>query len=1213
VNGSQGIDPGRQILVAKKLMERSLVSPAQLREALARRGQDGGGGPGAAPLEDILVSMGFVSRQKVDEILAELSKAGGSASPAAESPAPARSPGGAPPSSSFIPKLGKYTVIRELGRGGMGAVYEALDVQLNRKVALKLMLGHPNAAPEDVATEEERFIREAKLAAQLKHENIVAVYEAGVLDGRRYLAMELIDGKPFSLWRKTGSIPVRQQVTALRDVALAVHYAHEQGVLHRDLKPRNILVGANDRPYVMDFGLARPIGKDTNSSLTASGMVVGTPSYMSPEQCQGTGRIDWRSDIWSLGIMLFEILTGKMPFEGGSPIDIMTKVVRDPVPNPSKVAQDGAALALDSTIETICMKALSKDPKDRYATAKVMADDLTRWITGQVVKVTSPKAPRKIPLKLILRIAVPAVVLAAAAAFFLFTRPSVKAELEKADAYMKRGDYMEAVIAFREALVKDPRNEKAKAGEAEARLRAAQKEDRLRKDFEAKVKEVERARLEVEEKVRAETVASTKEERDRIAAERREIEERARTAEATAGEIGKRLGKPTPPPTPTPSPIRPAEVSWNLAVNLLSNVTLPGSAVWGQWSFRNGHFFSDDTAHARIEIPYRLPEEYDVRMAFSRMGGTGSVCLILAHGGAPFAVELGASRNRLMTLAPPATRESQDAPTSHRTTAIENNRPYTAFVRVRHDGVQVFLDSVPVLEWKGDPARLGFDPRWKLTRDLTVGFGSHASPTAFLGVEILAVSGTGRHLTPEPPSPLKPPLADASSLRPGLVGEYFHGSGFDALAVRRIDPAVAFNWGEGSAWVNGPVNSFSARWTGYLNASRGGPCVFQLSAEGAARLLLDGAQILAVDPKGQGSRRSPPRPLEPGLHALSLEFVESGYRAGIAFEWSDEDGKEPSPIAPEALFHDPKAFTAFLAPPPRELLATIPDHTNSVSGVALSPDGRRAASACEDGRLRVWDTGNRRLLAAPLAHPRGVLSLAFSPDGRLLATGGYDKKVKLWDVERLTEIRTLQGHRGFVRALAFSPDGRWLASGSFDRTVLVWEPATGKEVRMAGAHEGPCTTLAFSPDGALIASGGADHVVRLWTSIKTEIPLPFLGHADNVEGLAFSPDGRTMATAGKDHTIRIWNTARGTEVRTLAGHHGEALCVAFRPDGRVLASGGRDSMIRLWDASTGDELRVLAGHAGQVNALAFSPTGTMLISGSTDATVRLWETGAFGN
>lgn len=1207
MNGSQGIDPGRQILVAKRLMEKSLISPAQLREALAKRGQ---GGAGAPPLEDLLVSMGFVTRQKIDEILDELSK-GGSASPP---PAPIRAPASPnPPSSSFIPKLGKYTVIREIGRGGMGAVYEALDTQLNRKVALKLMLGHPNAAPEDVAVEEERFIREAKLAAQLKHDNIVSVYEAGVLDGRRYLAMELIEGKPFSLWRKAGPVPLRQQISVLRDVALAVHYAHEQGVLHRDLKPRNVLVGPNDRPYVMDFGLARPLAKDTNASLTASGMVVGTPSYMSPEQCQGTGRIDWRSDIWSLGVMLFEVLSGKLPFEGESPVDIMTRVVRDPVPSPSKVALDGAALALDATIEKICLKALAKDPKDRYPTAKVLADDLAKWTAGQVVKVTPPKAPRRIPLKSILRISAAAILLAAAAAFFLFTRPSVKAELEKADAYMRRGDYLEAVIAFREALVKDPRNERAKAGEAEARIKAAQKEERLRNEYEAKVKEVERARLEVEEKVRAEKGASSKEERDRIAAERRLAEERARTVETSAVEIGKRLGRPTPPVPASASPIRPADVPWNLSVNLLSNVALPSSAVWGKWSFRNGQYFSDDTPHARIEIPYSLPEEYDVRMTFSRLSGTGSVCLILAHEGCPFAVELGAGRNRLITLAPPATRETVNAPTSHRTIAIENSRTYTAFVRVRHDGVQVFLDAVPVLEWTGDPARLGIDSRWMLSRGMSPGFGSHGSPTAFLGLEILEVTGHGRHLTPAPPAPLKPILAEAGTLRPGLIGEYFSGPGFDVLAVRRIDPVLSFNWGEGPAWTGGPANAFSIRWTGYLNATRGGPCVFQIAAEGAVRLLIDGTQVLAVDAQGQGARRSPPRPLDPGLHAFTLEFVENGYRAGITLEWSDEEGKDPVVVAPEAFFHDPAAFTPFLAPPPRELLATIPDHTNSVTAVALSPDGRKLASACEDSRLRVWDAQSRRLLGVLSGHQRGILAVAFSPDGRLLATGGYDRKIKLWDADRLAETRTLQGHRGFVRTLAFSPDLRWLASGSFDRTILVWDPATGKEVRMAGTHDGPCTALAFHPGGTVIASGGADHVVRLWTSAKGETPLPFLGHADVVEGLAFSPDGRTLATAGKDHTVRIWDTARGTELRTLAGHHGEALCVAFRSDGKVLASGGRDSMIRIWDAATGNELRVLAGHAGQVNALAFAPGGTILASGSTDATVRLWETRAIGN
>jgi tRNA A-37 threonylcarbamoyl transferase component Bud32 len=273
--------------------------------------------------------------------------------------------------------LGKFRLVREVGKGGMGVVYEAMDTQLHRKVALKLMLTSPHADPQEIKLDEERFIREARLSARLKHPNIVAVYEAGVLEGRRYLAMELVLGKPLSEWRRQGSLTVRQQVSLLRDVALAVHDAHEQGVLHRDLKPANILVDSKNQPHVTDFGLAKMANKHSTLSLTGSGMLVGTPAYMSPEQARSSKSIDRRADVWSMGVMLYEILSGRQPFEGETPMEVLMKVIRNAVP------RIGRPVGVDPTIEAVCMKALAKKAQDRYPKAAVFAYDLTRWLRGE--------------------------------------------------------------------------------------------------------------------------------------------------------------------------------------------------------------------------------------------------------------------------------------------------------------------------------------------------------------------------------------------------------------------------------------------------------------------------------------------------------------------------------------------------------------------------------------------------------------------------------------------------------------------------------------------------------------------------------------------------------------------------------------------------------------------------------------------------------------
>jgi len=318
------------------------------------------------------------------EIPTVLARSAAARPPAAKEPAPAgvELPGLQEPP---LETVGKYPILREVGRGAMGMVYEALDTGLNRKVALKLMLPERYQDPEEAAIEEGHFIREAQLIAKLpKHVNIVSVYAAGILDGKRYIAMEYVDGIPLSDWRKKGSVSIRLQVRVLRDVALAVHHAHEHGVIHRDLKPLNILVDSRNHACVTDFGLAKRLGAEKTASLTStSGSIEGTPAYMSPEQARGFKKIDGRTDVYSLGVMLYETLAGRPPFQGSTPMDTLMKVVNEEVVPPSRKVRAVAAMPGGKALEAICLRAMAKPPRDRHPTAKAFADDLTTWLSGR--------------------------------------------------------------------------------------------------------------------------------------------------------------------------------------------------------------------------------------------------------------------------------------------------------------------------------------------------------------------------------------------------------------------------------------------------------------------------------------------------------------------------------------------------------------------------------------------------------------------------------------------------------------------------------------------------------------------------------------------------------------------------------------------------------------------------------------------------------------
>jgi serine/threonine protein kinase len=293
--------------------------------------------------------------------------------------------------SGSLPRaFGKYMLLRELGRGAMGVVFEARDSALDRRVALKLMLPSDNPDPKEAAVEEQLFTREAQLLGRLqKHPNIVSVYESGTIEGRPYIAMEYVNGVPLSEWTAKHRPSLRSLVRVLRDVAYAVHHAHQAGILHRDLKPKNVLIDSHDRSWVTDFGMAKKFGASTESSVgnatsssssSSAGTVVGTPSYMSPEQAQGLRNMDRRVDVYALGAMLYEMLTGSPPFPGDMTIIALMRVVQDTIPAPSVASASWAASPEDKSIEAVCMKALSKNPDDRYQDTMAFADELSKWL-----------------------------------------------------------------------------------------------------------------------------------------------------------------------------------------------------------------------------------------------------------------------------------------------------------------------------------------------------------------------------------------------------------------------------------------------------------------------------------------------------------------------------------------------------------------------------------------------------------------------------------------------------------------------------------------------------------------------------------------------------------------------------------------------------------------------------------------------------------------
>jgi serine/threonine protein kinase len=292
---------------------------------------------------------------------------------------------------------------------------------------------------------------------------------------------------------------------------------------------------------------------------------------------------------------------------------------------------------------------------------------------------------------------------------------------------------------------------------------------------------------------------------------------------------------------------------------------------------------------------------------------------------------------------------------------------------------------------------------------------------------------------------------------------------------------------------------------------------------------------------------------------------------------------------------------------------TLLGHTDSVTSVAFTNDGRLLASGSKDKTVMLWQVDNGLALRTFQDHTDWVRAVAFGPHGRSLASGSDDRTVKLWDLANLADmfsgkmLQSLQGRTKSVLSVAVNPKGDTLAAGSKDGFIKLWDTQSGEEILTLRDHTDWILSVAFSPEGGVLASGSKDNRIKLWEVTSGRLLCTLQGHASWVLSVAFSPDGRALVSGSRDKSVRLWNVASGQAQRTYLGHGEMVESVGFSPDGHTIASGSDDKTIKLWDVASGRLLRTLKGHASWVESVVFSPEGDMVASGSDDHTIKLWD------
>ena len=988
-------------------------------------------------------------------------------------------------------KFGPYRVVSLLGHGGMGSVWlaERSDGLFARRIALKLV--HPALMGELMT---ERTSREREILASLVHPHIARLLDAGYAeDGQPYLALEYVDGASFVDYCDRHRLPIRERLALFLQVLSAVQYAHAHLVIHRDLKPSNVLVTAEGHVHLLDFGIAKLMtegGRAPETELTQAGARLLTPDYAAPEQIAGAA-ITTAVDVYALGVMLYETLTGERPYrpKRDSRGALEEAILQAEPLAPSRAnLRDDAASARGTTIvklgkslrgdlDTIVLKALKKLPGERYATVNAFADDLERYLRGDIV---------------------------------LAQRDTVTYRALK---FAQRHRAGIAVAAFLAATLIGG----LAATSYEARIASAER-DSARQAQLRSLTQTAAARLAAGDAPGAMSIileVLSRQSPTSYTPEALNVFQEARAADVQRMALIGHHG-----------PVRSAAYSPD--GHRIVTASYDGTArVWDSDTGREllqlrGHsgrvicaVFSPDGRRIGTASSDKTARLWDAATGRPLMTFTG-------HRDELTSVAFSPDSRRLVTASYDKTARIWDVATGRELTQLVGHTEIVSSAAFSPDGKHVVTASsdgtariwdassgAQLMQLKGHTDRV-----WSAAysangqRIVTASFDKTARIwDAVTGRELEQLRGHTGWLSAAAFSPDGRRVVTSSLDKTARIWDVASGTELLRLSGH-TQWLLSAAWSpDGQRVVTASTDSTARIWdvrpTRELMRLTG-----HASAVGSAAYSSDGRRIVT----GSLDRTARVWDAATGRELVRL----SGHSAQVTSAAFSQDGRH---IVTASFDKTARIWDAASG---RQITQLI-GHTDRVWFAAFSPDGHRVVTASIDGTARIWDPVSGRELTRLSGHRGRVWSAVFSPDGTRVLTASEDKTARIWDAASGRQLVLLSGHQDTVGTAAFSPDGLRVVTASQDHTARVWDARTGRQLLVLTGHEDGVECAAFSPDGGRIATASDDGTIRVWDAETGQQLMVLAGFSVRVETAQFSPDGQRILTAANDATPRIWN------------------------------------------------------------------------------------------